>query len=100
MIAKEFESIGPSGVKMEPELPYIIDRLAKALDWYREHTYGIQSKLKSLGQVQDSIPPSVSPSVNPKSPENALEHLSNLCLRLEDINEELGLCYKHLERII
>lgn len=88
------------GMSVEPELPILIDRLAKAIDWYREHTYGIQGKLKSLGQVQDSIPPLVSPSVNPTSPENALEHLNNLCMRFEDLNTELGLCYKHLERII
>lgn len=84
-------------IPINPELPLLIERLGRGLDMYREHTYGIQGKLKSLGQQQDST---ALTSQESKSPENALDHIWQLCNKLESINDDLLGCYKHLERII
>lgn len=82
---------------VNPELPALLERLARGLDMNREHAIGIQVKLRSIFSQEPTVVPEMD---KVRAPENALEELWRLCERLESNNAELLASYRHLERII
>lgn len=98
MISNSVTPANHNGIAIGPELPSLLERLARGLDMYREHAIGIQGKLRSI-----SSPDTGFVGENPNKdriPETAMETLNKLCEKLELYNDELLSCYRNLERII